>query len=702
MELVEVVLQGVKGSPQLSRWAFGNGVCVVPAGDREQLVARAAYELLAGITDGQIANAVLPGEAGAQGRAGVVVVGRDQRRYRVLWDLASGRRALQLQNGDKWDVITSTQAEILQALTATVGFPQQDALQELFFAFTDDLPSRRKDLVVAADKSGKNPKAPSSTPGFSSSGKPLPPGFGDAPPSRSEGKPLPPGFGDAEKRPRSRWSGQPESMLRARLAEINEATAAADAVTNIEFEVDGLQKRMFEMESRLKPLVELNRQVTGLDEQLQRYAYLDPLPADFLEQSHSASMAETDREADLRRLASERERVIEAAGHLSDEVSGIQRRGGPRPMQAAMQDPLVKFGIAGGVAAIVLAVVGGFMNDGLRWLALLDIPAFGAAVFGGIRLLNGLEEGASIRLKLARLDAEKKVIEGRFAIDKEQIVRLLQRAQLKREQLPEVEEHWVKREELRQRRGGVVEQRDQAQQSGDLLTVQAEQSQVQARIRELEDKLQTSARDYGPASSELLREKDEIEDVLRGGGDEEQPKPSLDDLLGPSSSFLSSSSSAASGSASSEAPLAYDVGQRIVRLASDVLLANLDDTMARLGPRASQMAQALTDRRFTEVRFGGKAEVLVFEPASSLEKPFGGLSPEDRDLIALALRLATVEAFAKKERMPVVFDRVFDLFPVEKSALFVRVLQFLGQSTQVVCLTARREMATAGPVVTAG
>ena len=80
---------------------------------------------------------------------------------------------------------------------------------------------------------------------------------------------------------------------------------------------------------------------------------------------------------------------------------------------------------------------------------------------------------------------------------------------------------------------------------------------------------------------------------------------------------------------------------------------------------------------------------------------FVHLPAGDRDLIALALRLAAVEAYAKGTRMPVVFDRVFDTFPVEKAPLLVRVLQFLGQGTQVVCFTARRELAAAGPVVTA-
>lgn len=713
MELVEVVLQGVKGSPPLSRWAFGaRGVSIVPAGEREALVARAAYELLAGVVDGSFVQpAVLGGEAGAQARCGVVVTGRDQRRYRVLWDLQSGRRALQVQSGDKYEVVTTTQAEILQALTATVGFPQQDALREIFFCFPEDLPSKRKD-GAPVDRSGKNAAAPSSSSGSSgNSGKPLPPGFGDAAPVKDTGgKPLPPGF-DVDAGPRrSKWTGKSEDELRARLAEIAVASSSQTDVSGLEFELDGLQKRIFELEARTKPLQEAQRTVDGLDTQLQAFAPLDGLPDDFLEQATTMQKHTVEHGGALTRIEGERERLLESAQHLSDDVSGIRRRGGPRPLQAAMQDPLVKFGLAGGVAAILLGLVGGFAAEGLRWVALLDIPAFAVAVFGGIRLLGDLEEGASFRIKLARLDGEKKKLEERFTIDKEQIDRLLQRVRLTAEELPEVQTQWKLRAELRERRNLAMQQRDQHQQNGDIASLKAEQEAAHARIKELEEKLAHAGQSWdGGASADLAREKSEIEAALRAGnadgsadeaggyGEEDDGgrKPTLDELMG---------GAPAPVTLAPPAVAAFDVGQRIIRLASDLLVASLEDACTRLGPRAGQMVQALTDRRFSEVQFGPRGEVSVVDAASSEAMPFVQLPAGDRDLIALALRFAVVEAVARanpQNRMPVVFDRVFDHLPVEKAPLLVRALQFLAQGTQVICFTGRRELAPAGPVVTA-
>lgn len=709
MELVEVVLQGVKGAPQLSRWALpARGVSVVPAGEREALVARAAYELLAGVVDGSaVQQALLAGEAGAQARCGVVVTGRDQRRYRVLWDLQSGRRALQVQAPDpaapagapasKWEVVTTTQSEILQALTATVGFPQQDALREIFFSFVDDLPSRRKDTP---EKSSSSSPSSSSS---SSSGKPLPPGFGDAPAKKDNGgKALPPGFDDDAGPRRSKWHGRPESELRARVAEIVALTSTQKDVSALEFELDGLQKRAFELDAKCRPLVDAQRNVETLDNQLGAFAHLDGLESDFIEQATTAQRHTAEHRAAVDRIGAERERLVEAAEHLSDDVSGIRRRGGPRPLQAAMDDPLVKFGVAGGVAAIVIAFVGGFAVEGLRWLAFLDMPAFGVAVFGGIRLLGSLEEGASFRLKLARLDAEKKKLEERFAIDQEQVARLLGRAQLTAEQLPEVQTQWKLRDELRERRRLAAEQLDGLNQSGDLQSLKDEQATTQVRVKQLEEELATAGQAYdGGASAELKREQAEIEGVLRGegaGADDvaEARKPTLDELMG--------DIGGAAAPAPAPATAAVDVGQRILRLASDLLVASIDDTTAKLGTRASQMVQALTDKRFNEVRFGARAEVSVVDAASGQAMPFVHLPAGDRDLVTLALRFAVVEAVARanpQNRMPMVFDRVFDLLPVEKAPLLVRALQFLGQGTQVICVTGRRELAAAGPVVSA-
>jgi uncharacterized protein YhaN len=93
--------------------------------------------------------------------------------------------------------------------------------------------------------------------------------------------------------------------------------------------------------------------------------------------------------------------------------------------------------------------------------------------------------------------------------------------------------------------------------------------------------------------------------------------------------------------------------------------------------------------------------MLLVDAVSREALPFGRLPAADRDLGIVALRLAVLEAVARKERMPLVVDRFLDHLLVEHMPLLVRALQFIGQSTQVICLTTRRELAGVGPLVTA-
>ena len=681
MELVEVVLQGVRGAGRPVRWALPStkGVSIIPAGDAEGLFARAVLELLAVQTDGVVGDAVLP-DANGSGRAAIVVVGRDQKRYRLLWDLHTGRRALQVNTGTAWEMVTTTMAEVASSITAQVGFPQGDALREFFISFVDDLPSRRLEQPAAATTSA------------SKADKPLPPGFGDSGKRVDVDKPLPPGFDFDSGPATSRFVGRPEAELRARLAEIAAVGGEQVDVAGLEFELDGLQKKTFELQSRRKPVADAEQALKTIDDQLARVAFLDTLPDDFLDRARRLGAIKTEHERELARLDDSTKAIVEGASHLSEEVSGLTRRGGPRPLQAAMEDPFVRWGSVVGVAAIVIGGLGHFAADGLRWVALVDIPALGVAVFGGLRLLSGLEEGATVRLKLTRFANDRKRLVERYAIDREQIERLLEKNQLTFEQLPELEQSYALRNDLVARRAAHAAVL--ADHHGDeLASVDAELAETADRIRALESQLQSAGNGYDPALAELKREAEEIEEVLRG----ERSAP----VAAPSTPSASAADFANDDSKPpTSAPVPVDVLRRQLRLASDLLMVSLEDTATRLSPRASQMVQALTDRRFTGLSFGAKGDGSVIDGVANTPMPFVQLPAGDRDLVALAFRLAVVEAVGAQGAIPVIFDRSLDGFPVDKAPLLVRALQFLGNTTQVICLTQRRELAAAGTVVT--
>lgn len=663
MELVELYVQGLKGAPELTRVPFGPGVTMLAAGPREQLYIRIVLDLL--FPKGTEPSLIDLDLAGQQSRVGLTVRGRDGNLFRLLQDVHTGRRALQRLVGDKAEPITNAANEISQAVTAQIGFPQEDILRELFFAVREDLPSQR----------AKAPAAESTQPGVaapSKAEKPLPPGFGDFGGSASEdsaAKPLPPGFSD-EGAPVD--DGRSEAELRARLAEIDAALGAVQGVKDLEFEIDGLQKRLFELDGKLKPLLTLRRSAQQAEDQAKHFADIAKVPGDLVEHGNRLQRIRVDHERELERLAAERDGLLESAKTLD-------RRGRQNPVAVAQRDRFVQVGMGVGVGAVLLGILGGMAMPSLRWLAFLDIPGFGLALYGGLRVLAALEGGAAVGRRLERLELEKKKLEERFKIDEQHLTAMLQQHGYKMEQLPDLAARLSARDEaqrlVEQTRSALTE----AERGGDAQSFEAQQRELQARLRSLEEQLQGQG-GYG-GHGDLERERADILAMLSGppkAAAKKAPEPVVE----------KAAPAMGEGSSGGRQPAA-DLARRLLDLARDIYLVPIEELAPKVAPRASQVLAALTDGRYREVRFVRNVETVLVDAASGEELPYGYLPALDRDLTWLAVKTALIEGAVQRGRVPVVFDRSLDHLPDAKGPLLARMLGFLAAGTQVVCITAK-------------
>lgn len=688
MELVEIVVQGLQGAPELLRVPFQPGVTVFSAGPRERLYSRLILDLL--YPRGSEPTLLDLDTPGSQSRVALTVQGRDGHVYRLLHDVHTGRRALQRVVGDRAEPLTNVTGEIAQAVTATLGFPQEDILRELLFCVKEDLPSQRR-----APAAGRESKGRAATPAAKSADKPLPPGFeGPSTPPRREDKPLPPGF-SAEGAPVVDRGGRDDAQIRARLAEIDAALSSQEGVKDLEFELDGLQKKIFEIEGRLRPLLTLRRSVQQAEERLGQFAAIEHVPADLVEKGERLQKLRAEHERELLRLDEEKQKLIHSAGTL--DASGRQR-----PLEVAQRDPLVRYGLAAGVGAVALGLAGALAAPALQWAALLDIPAFGVALAGGIRVLGSLEEGESIRRRILRLDEQRRKLSDRFKIDEEQVRSVLEKHGYAVEQLPELAEQLTARAETRAVLDKTRQALEEAQREGDTRTLEAEQADVQSRIRALEEQLANASVGYGGAG-DLLAEKEELEAVLRGGaaaaapigaaalfGESTSGDPSFGDpTFGDPGLGDPNDDAPASGHdhvAERAAPV-EDLARRLVELARDILMSSVEDVSAAVQPRAGQILAALADGRYREVRFGGRGETSVVDAAAGEVIAFGLLPPFDRDLVWLAVKVALIETVVKRGRVPVLFDRGLDGLADAKGAILQKMLQFLAASTQVVSIS---------------
>ncbi|MCC7108073.1 MAG: hypothetical protein IT382_02190 [Deltaproteobacteria bacterium] len=666
MELGELFVQGLKGAPELTRVPFGPAVTLLPAGEREQLYVRIVLDLL--YPKGTEPTLFDLDLAGHQSRVGLTVRGRDGTLFRLLQDVHTGRRALQRLVGDKPEPISNAANEIAQAVTAQIGFPQEDILRELFFAVREDLPSQRS---RAATVESSGPKA--SAPASAKAEKPLPPGFGDfggAPSSESAAKPLPPGF-SSEGAPVD--DGRSEAELRQRIAEIDAALAEVQGVKDVEFEIDGLQKRLFEIDARLKPLLTLRRSAQQAEQQAAGFADLANVPGDLVGHGERLQRIRAEHDKELERLALERDTLLESSKTLD-------RRGRQNPIAVAQRDRFVQVGMGVGVGAVVLGLLGAMALPPLRWLAFLDIPGFGLALYGGLRVLGDLEGGAAAARRLERLDLERKRQEERFRIDEQHLVAMLNQHGFKLEQLPDLAARLSARDEAARLREQTRVALAEAEKAGDVQTLEGQQRDMQARLRTLEEQLQGQGGIGG--HGDLERERADLEAQLAALS---APAVAVAPTPAPSAPAPVESSPSSSGSIRPAA----DLGRRLLDLARDVFLMPIEELATKVAPRASQILVALTDGRYRELRFVRNVETVLVDAASGEEMPFGFLPALDRDLAWLSIKTALIEGAVQRGRVPVVFDRSLDGLPDAKGPLLARMLGFLAGGTQVVCITAK-------------
>jgi uncharacterized protein YhaN len=158
---------------------------------------------------------------------------------------------------------------------------------------------------------------------------------------------------------------------------------------------------------------------------------------------------------------------------------------------------------------------------------------------------------------------------------------------------------------------------------------------------------------------------------------------------------FSSMSDAGAGAAAQPANLSAGgaVCTRLVKLAEDLFLVDLEKMNDLVAPRAGQFLAALSANNLSQVQIGPKGEVSVVDSTSGSSCLVNGLTPEQQDQVYLALKLTIIEAFSKQEKVPVFMDDPFSKLPASLQEMVGRLLAGIGRSTQLVLLTSQTELA---------
>ena len=620
MHFNEVAVQNVRGFSPAGRFPLKPGYLVLksPAPTEPSPLAGLTLALLYSDGRGGEASFVAPGQRG--GKVALTFVGQDGVTYRLLRELG-GSGALHRINPSTQqpELVTQDSTEMTQYLRGQAGLPPRTTFEQVCCLQATQLPTRRPRAKAAGGKA--EVKAPSLAGGLSSVQSVAP-------------------AGDVR-------------AAEAKLRELEQELAVAREVEQIQFQADGLSSQIFELDSKLKSTESLQAKLREAEAAWAAAPSAESLglPPDILQRVERFPKAQARRDDALARLQTERDVAAERAASVASVEPLTQNR----------------FFLAALGVGVVFFSLGLILSGPAKYVALLDIPAFGVAAVFALRYVEDLQRASRVDRKDEMFASrEKKILE-----EYENETALI-RAAMKtldvgsHEDIPAVFQRKV---DLQARVGELRAQLDAAQADPDFQAAADQQQELRQQLETLNGELQEKgayARDLREVEREMARLKESI---------------SL------AKAPPSAAPPVAVAAAATPGELLEDPTPGVLNQASDVLATNVPAVAAMMRERCVQYLAALTDRRYANVEWD-KDGRAVFVATAGKRIPAGELPPKDLDLYYLGLRMAVVEKLSAKVKLPFLVEDALTGVEEAKLQLLGRMFKHLGTLTQVVQVTA--------------
>ncbi|MBX5483493.1 MAG: chromosome segregation protein SMC [Myxococcaceae bacterium] len=620
MYLLELVAQGLRGCSPTTRAALSPGYVVLrPPGAEPVPLAGVISALL--YSDGRGGDVAFRAAGAAFGKAGVTLQGNDLGTYRVVRELG-GAGSLQRLNKttQKFELVTQDTLEMGQFLRGQVGAPGKSAFEQLFSLDAHSFPSKRPKPAPKPGASGERKLPSLATSVAVTAATDIP-------------------------------------AAEAKLAELQKELELSKEIDKLQFRQDGLASEMFELEAKLKGTEGLKAAIA----ETQRLCDEAPtpeslgLPHDIVARCERYPALVQKRDEALARLQAEK------GGDDAAMPAPAAQRYVPEPF---FRDPRFLGGAGVGVLVLVLGMA---LRAGIgRYVALLDIPAFGFAALVALKWVDDLQGAQRSGRKEGMLAAREKKILEEFEQEAQQVKAAMR--QLSVESPQEVIDLLSQRalyaerlHELKTQLAAMESDPEFAQAAQRYAALKAESDAIS---QQLQERAGGYVRDPREVEREIQRVRESIE-LARNGPPPQPESPAA--TPAPGGGF-------------------EDPTPGVFALAADLFQLDVPSLAALIKDRCAQYVAALCDRRYVGVEVDHKANATLIAPDRRV--PASDLPAKDLDLYYLALRLTLVEKHSAKMKLPLVIDDVLGAVVEEaRLPLLGRMLKHLGTLTQVLHVT---------------
>ncbi|GEJ58350.1 hypothetical protein [Anaeromyxobacter diazotrophicus] len=606
MLLLEIAAQGVKGvSPSGGSARLRPGYNLVPFdGASLRRLLEALFRPAPGDAEALCGSA--PGRGAL--RAGATVLGDDGGTWRLVRDFAAG---FQLQRLDPqrraFALVAQEPAAVARALAERVGLPGPAEARLLTLALSD-LPSRR------------GAPAPAAVPAAA---------------------------------PAPRRALDPAQASR-RLAELRAELARAERAEKLQYQLDGLQSRLFKAEEALREGARLRDAVAAAEAQVAGNA-----PA--------AAVAEKlgDVEAKLAahgRATARRDEGLAKVEADRAALADAEAVGAPRPPWA---DPRWWAGVVVGLGAVAAGIALRRSAE-LRYLALLDIPAFGWAAWVALGWVQALEGRGRLGRRRQLVDEHEHKVQEAFERESAEVREAL--AALGVSGLGELRDALQRLADARGAAEAARARLAELESSEATRSAEQERAAVESELRGVEHALTEVAGGFvrDPRSIEM-----EISRIEAEAAAPAAPAPAP--------------AGAATPATATAAPEAADPFPEVLACAAAALGGSPEAAVEAIRPRGSQLLAALSGGRLGAFALDRGGRVVA--QAGTRVTPADQLPALDRDLLFLSVKLAFLERALAGGRRVALVDDVFAPLPEAARRLAGRLLKQLARPGQLLHAT---------------
>ena len=629
MHFVELAVQNARGFSPAGRFALkvpGYSVLKPPTPEASPFVMLSLALLYA---DGRGTDAALSASPQKPGKAALTLVGQDGLTYRVLRELGGGGSLHRLNPTTKQpELVTQDTTEANQFLRGQVGLPPRTTYEQLVCLQAAQLPSRRP-RPRAGMRTQSSPGVPVAR-GHSGVGIPTQ--------GLAGGQPVLP----APDLP----------AAEAKQRELEKEIVLCKEVDNLQFEVDGLNSQVFSLESKLRSTDGLKEKVREAEARWSAEPTPEKLglPTDIVARADRYTRVLARRDEAIQRLLDDKQLADEEAQRLPDV------------------EPLVKnrnFWIAVG-AGLACFVASFFFTNTVRYVALLDVPAFGVAAIFALRHVEELQYKDKLSRRGEMFAVREKKIADEFEAEAGPVRRALEVFDV--DTPKDIAPRLQRREQLGAELAELRTQLLTEERHPDFIEAGQQLPVLRQQIELLNAKVEQKGsfvRDLREVERELSRLKESIA-LARNPQAMGMGMPGVDVGGGPE-------------------PL-EDPSPVLLGLAADMLATDLHAVTGTMRERCVQYFSALTERRYTGVEWDKEGRTSVVG-ASGKRTPVGELPPREVDLFFLSLRLTVAEKLSARVKLPLLIEDAFMGLDETRLPLVGRMLKHLGTMTQVLHVT---------------